>query len=539
MSGWLDDVLGAYLDTVGEREFDAAFLALLKSDGYTHVHLIHGAFEFGKDFIARKSGAQFAFQTKAGDINLAAWRTVRSQIEEMLWNDIAHPDFDVHAKRRAVLVTTGRLVGGAAADAQQYRQTLSRRPAVPDSAGEPPFEVWDRETLLALIELSPSISLNGWSEEPLLELLGLFADVSRRRVSNRDIERASRAWVGRDLNRTALASALVGNRLLETQRPDLAMSAASSLLRAAGVELHRGDEEGATTAMSAGRRLFDVYASAFVDALSPFVGDPTELFHMGNEILGGVTYPVRCSVMIETLGMLGLLRLDEGDADGAERLREVLARFLRTQPGSSHPISDRWAASLIPPALLLRRTGSDVLIPWLEDVVVWICDHHFRAPGLASVYAEPQDEIRYLVGEPLEQLDVPQRKISYLATVVLDLASTLELPELFCDAFNDFAAVDIGYPVLEPLDEHGQYMFDGSGLTSEANVTFDEDHDFTTSWQSAVHHRRAPTSFALQRADRSWELLAISMVLRDRHFLPLMRELAGFVGVGHTYLTEP
>lgn len=528
MSGWLDDVLGAYLDTVGEREFDAAFLALLKAYGYTHVHLIHGSLEFGKDFIARKSGVQFAFQTKAGNINLGAWRTIRSQVEEMLWNEIAHPDFDVDTERRAVLVTTGRLVGGAAADAQQYRQSLTRRRYVSDDACEQPFEVWDRETILGLLGTSPSISLNGWGEEPLLELLGLLADVSRRRVSSRGIERASRAWVGIELNRTALASALVGNRLLETQRPDLAMSSASSLLRSAAVELHRGNEEDATTAFRAGRRLFDAYASEAVDVLLPFIRDPTGLFRMGDEILGGVTYPVRCSVMVESLGMLGLLRIEEGHEDAASQLSEALSTFLRDQPGGSHPISDRWAASLIPPALLLRRTNASVLVPWLEDVVAWICDHYFRAPGLAPVYAEPADEIRYLVGEPFEHLEVSRRGTSYLATVVLDLASTLELPELFRDAFNDFEAVDVAYPVVEPLDEQGQYMFDGSGLTSEANVAFDEDQDFTTSWRSAVHHRRTPTSFTLQRASRSWELLAISTLLRDRHFLPVMRELAGF-----------
>jgi len=42
-----------------------------------------------------------------------------------------------------------------------------------------------------------------------------------------------------------------------------------------------------------------------------------------------------------------------------------------------------------------------------------------------------------------------------------------------------------------------------------------------------VHHRRAPVSYALQRAGRGWELLAVSMVLRDRHLLPVMRELDG------------
>jgi hypothetical protein len=527
MSGWLDDVLGAYLDRVSEREFDAAFLALLRAAGYTHVHLIHGVFEFGKDFIARRDGLQFGLQTKAGDINLAAWRGIRPQIEEILWNDIAHPDFDKEAPRRAVLVTTGRLVGGAAADAQQYGETLVKR--MP-STTEPPFEVWDRESLLALMEMSPAITLNGWGETPLLELLGLLADTSRRQLTSRSVERSTRQWVGEDLNRATLATALVGNRLLETARPDLAMTAAAGLLRAGAVNLHVGDSIDAWTALDAGRRLFEVYATSLVDGLASVADDPRELIRVGDEILSGVSYPVRCSRFIESLGLLGLLRFEEADDEAASALVARLERFVTTQPGAGHPISDAWAASLVPAATLLRRADSPALVPWLETTVAWICDHYFKAPGLANVYAEAADEVRYLIGEAFEHIDVPRRRSSYLATTVLDLASALELPELFRDAFNDFSAVDLAFPALEPQDEAGQYLFDGPGLTSEANVTFDEGHDFAASWKSAVHHRRAPASYLLQRAGRSWDLLAVASALRDRHFLSAIRELAGLRG---------
>ena len=282
MSGWLDDVLGAYLDSASEREFDAAFLSLLKAAGYTHVHLLHGAFEFGKDFIGRRDGRQFGFQTKAGNINLGTWRDIRPQVEEILWNDIAHPDFDRDAPRRAVLVTTGRLVGGAAADAQQYGDTLVKRMTPPD--GEPVFEVWDRESLLALMELSPEVSLNGWGEVPLLELLGLLPDASRRQLTSRSVERSTRHWVGENLNRVTLASALVGNRLLDTSRADLAMTTSAGLLRAAAVQLRADSYESVSTSLDAGRRLYDVYATSLVDGLSSVADDPRDLVHVGDEI---------------------------------------------------------------------------------------------------------------------------------------------------------------------------------------------------------------------------------------------------------------
>jgi hypothetical protein len=38
---------------VTQREFDAPLLAVLSSQGYYDLHFIHGAFEFGKDLIAK------------------------------------------------------------------------------------------------------------------------------------------------------------------------------------------------------------------------------------------------------------------------------------------------------------------------------------------------------------------------------------------------------------------------------------------------------------------------------------------------------
>ena len=41
MSGWQDDVLGTYLETVTERGFDGPFIAYLSAAGFTDIHLLH------------------------------------------------------------------------------------------------------------------------------------------------------------------------------------------------------------------------------------------------------------------------------------------------------------------------------------------------------------------------------------------------------------------------------------------------------------------------------------------------------------------
>lgn len=523
MNGWLDDVLGAYLDRVTEREFDPVFLTYLRSAGFTEIHQLHGPYEFGKDFIARRNDIQWTFQTKAGDLNQSTWRTVRSQVEEMLWNDIAHPGFDASLPRQAVLVTTGRLVGGAGADAQQYQRTLQAR----SDGSNPPFQVWEREHLIQKLSESPDLSLNGWGTQPLYELLRLLADTEREGVSVQRIQRATQQWVDGELDRACLLASIIGSHFAERDRLDLACATAYALVRAAAAVFHQTGSETAAGALKVGRALFRTYATPVAEWASRTSQDPEALTLTQGEPFAVVTYPVRCLVTIETLAMLGLLEISDGNAQEAERLASILAEFVAHQPGASHPISDRWAVSLIPAAVLLRRYFPEAAVGWLEQVAVWICDRHEQGAGLANPYSTPAEEIRHILGDPYVHVGLQERHMSYLATTVLDLASALQFPALFRDSLNDFLAVDIAFPTIEPLDEVGQYTFSGTGVVSESNISFSENHDFDESWMSGVHHRRAVGRYTLQESGHSWELLCVSLLLRDRHFLSVTRELAG------------
>jgi hypothetical protein len=163
----LTDVIGSYLDSLTEREFDAPFMALLRLHGFTDIHLLHGAFEFGKDFIGKRvedgQQYQYAFQSKAGDIKLADWGGCRAQLDMLRTNSVAHSNFDKSLPRRARLVITGRLVGGAPIAAQEYREHLK-------ALGEAQFETWDRDSLVDKLAVDP-VCLSGAPVE-LLHILG-------------------------------------------------------------------------------------------------------------------------------------------------------------------------------------------------------------------------------------------------------------------------------------------------------------------------------------------------------------------------------
>src|ERR1035441_6015090 len=209
----LTDAIGSFLDSLTEREFDAPFMALLWLQGFTDVHLLHGAFEFGKDFIAKRveegQQHQYTFQTKAGDINLSDWGGCRAQIDMLRTNSAAHSNFDRSMPRRARFVITGRLVGGAPIAAQEYREHLR-------ALGEAEFETWDRDSLVHELAIDP-VCLSG-SPLELLHILG-----SRHEQLNfATLECYSRGWIrsawsGLNL-RDALEAAVIASHCRSEER---------------------------------------------------------------------------------------------------------------------------------------------------------------------------------------------------------------------------------------------------------------------------------------------------------------------------------
>jgi hypothetical protein len=170
----LRDVVGTFLDTLTEREFDGPLLALLSARGFRDVHFIHGAFEFGKDVLAKKVDhakgevRQYVIQSKAGDIGQPEWRAVRPQLEECEYNTIGHPSFDANLPRVAVLVTTGRLKGSAPADVTEYRNSVEAR-------GLADLEIWDKSDLVDWICDEPTLGIAG--ETVQVDLLSLMTSV--------------------------------------------------------------------------------------------------------------------------------------------------------------------------------------------------------------------------------------------------------------------------------------------------------------------------------------------------------------------------
>jgi hypothetical protein len=222
----LADVIANYVDSLTEREFDPPFVALLRLEDFTDIHFLHGSFEFGKDFIAKRieegTQYQYAFQTKAGDIALTAWNLCRGQIDLLRTNALAHPNFDKSLPRRAIFVTTGRLIGGASLAAQEYGSYL-------DALREARFLTWDRDTIIEMLASHPSC-LSG-SSNSLLHVLGAQMNLLNFSM----LERYSRIWIRNECTaqslRDVLETAVIAQHCRTNGRIDLACYTALMLVR--------------------------------------------------------------------------------------------------------------------------------------------------------------------------------------------------------------------------------------------------------------------------------------------------------------------
>ena len=551
----LRDVVVGFLDTVTEREFDAPLLALLAARGFTGIHFLHGKYEFGKDVIAKglkpldgDTGTgdpatwvrhQYSIQSKAGDMGLPEWRAVRPQIDEARLDDLAHPDFDLGLPRAAVLLTTGRLTGGAPVEAGSYLQAELRR-------GRPGFETWDREHLLDWLVSSPEAGLAGTSDGPILALAGA---VDAGQITYADLERRARAWlppvpgtltaateppaeITARLRRAAIEAAVLGNRLRRHDRLDLAAFTALLLLRAGwchSLYITPDPVPSRPSLAAAAIRMFVGYAEALLDQVEPVAKDARAMLNAASPFtFAHASYPVACVRLAEILGLLGLL------ADGAapditaglsrqlDRIASAVQDLLTCQPGCAHPVSDGYAVSLIAPVLLTARRELEAARIFLAQAAVWIADRYdpkHGGIGLAGPNAGPNAEVAYLLGAPFDNGPSP-RPGSYIATVLTDLAAVLPgSATLYEDLVNEFLAVGADPQMLEADEIRAQWRPDGTGVTLIPRISYAEP---LPPDGSAAAHYAAPMPPV-----PPWDALALTSVTRDRHLVAVFRAALG------------
>lgn len=512
----LDDAIAAFLDSVGEREFDEPLMALIRARGYSDVHLTHGQREFGKDVVAKLNGEQWVWQSKAGDVTQAEWRKIEGQLDELRLTNLGHGSFDTSLPRRAVLATTGRLTGNAPDLYRDYNDRARQR-------GDIELELWDKDTLLGDLSGNHDAILRGSADGQLIAALGT---IEEQRTTMRTLETFSQRWMAWEPSRLAglglIEASILCERLRRAERLDLGCHLALCLLRSTRAAVD-GDR---TVATDAAARLFENYSRLLWKEC-----DHRLLRERGLVGFSGmsawVSYPARCTRIAELVGLLALRLRDARDPEWLE-IADWLVAFVAAQPGAARPIGDEYAVSLIPAALVIALRDRDAAARFLTDATIWLCDTYEKGRlGLADVDAEAGEVVDRLLGYPFEHVELEKRRDSRVAAVLLDLCATLGLDELYADVYNDFASVRV-YPSMLRVAA-GPSLWSRTGIDNRLAPGVSYSAVLESGTPAAPHHASPPGAELCASGD-AWDLLATSSALRDRHFvaaLTAIQELEG------------
>lgn len=465
----LRDVVGIFLDTLTEREFDGPLLALLHARGFTDTYLIHGAFEFGKDVLAKKTDPatgqtrQYVIQSKAGDIGQPEWRAVRPQLEECEYNTIGHPSFDPDLPRVAVLVTTGRLKGGAPADVTEYRKSVEAR-------GLADLEIWERTDLVEWLCDDPVLGIAGAGVHA--DLMGILTSVECGGVTDRRIETYTRRWLptAGTAARASVEAAILVNALLRTKRLDLAMCVGLQLIRATEHDSGASADTG-----SAAKRLVLGLASQICDQIEPLLGEPLDFVRATVGQLALLTYPVICCRVAEALALGLALAREAGDGAAATRFEEVMRAFAE-QPGATRPVGDLFAPSVVAVTVMLATFDPAAAKAYLGRVAGWMLDRYdedLAGLGLASLAEDEEKTAERLLAGSLASTSMECRKSSYLATVVLDLALHLGDNHLYEAARYNINALRIVPETTRADEGRARWVRGGTDVWPLPHVEFE------------------------------------------------------------------
>lgn len=499
---FLADAVAGYVESLTERELDAPLIALLYRLGYTHVHLVHGAYEFGKDIIARRDGNgatfQYCLQSKAGNLSTSAWRDLRQQVDAMRTGTVVHPDFDPTLPRKLVVITNGRLVGGAGVEFQDYNAHHALR-------GEAIAELWDIDHLVPAFE---AVLVEGVPARDVARTLELFGRLGQGRGTREDVRHYATNWFNPSVTATerwshVLNGAMLAREASEHGREDLAAQVAFLLIRAAW-ENPAQPGQSSDAELNVARKLFDVHAAQLWEAVRN--EDPAELTTRSRSGLDAfVTHPVKAARLCEHLALLALLRLDEGDDATAHAITDYLDAYLTEYPAVAHVVSDEWAFSLLATVtLLLAQNRQDTVRLVVRRAAVWLLDKFEFGSGVAGVGRPPGEELRQLLGPAYRSLRPPTQPSSYAFTVILDLAHLASFQDLYEDVLNDLHAVDaLACVVLDRGDGDAEYLARLEYLTQDE--------------PPALHYTVPTTVTAAGAAEHWFDCLATWATLRDRH----------------------
>lgn len=465
--------LERWIDSLTERAFDTPFIVLLRAHRFFDIHFTHGSYEFGKDFIAKRIEnnqiKQFGFQIKAGDIGGSEWDSINGQMEELVSDWLAHPNYNSTLGREHRLVLTGTLKGKAILSTKQFAERLKCRQ-------EGIFLVWDRDYLLDLLEgKNPSYPI----KEPPAHIESLISSTTLKKITRRKLSVELDYALPKPASLECLRESLLHSSLLVAQLRmvghhfNAVLASYNSVRLALFHYLEFESREAYIEYLDALQFSVDLGVETSKELLTL---KPIDLFFRSGSLLGAwAAYPVTCFSILESLGLGALHARWLGDVKEAEQLTQACCSFIEHNPGCFHPISDRLAASLIPAVSALalgdRLETGELLI---REITKWVCDKIENDFGLAGLDSEVDEEVARIFSPHFDFFSIQARKESLFAVALADL-SYIFFPELYPIIINELKAVQAIPSMVHPLDTPEALFLSTRDKKGLLNIAYPDD----------------------------------------------------------------
>ncbi len=229
-----------------------------------------------------------------------------------------------------------------------------------------------------------------------------------------------------------------------------------------------------------------------------------------------LTYPVECARWIEMAGLRFFL---SGKKQQRAQLIRRLVDFVSHEPGCAHPVSERFAVSLVWPVLALAQSGERTLATGLvRKAAIWLADRHQHGAGLARLEATVEEEALLLLGSQFSFSNVSRSPSSLLATALADLSAWLADAPLYEDIVNDWRSLDVCPTFFAPPDSEGAFRFEAPDVVRHPNVTYSSTFSSFALKTFGSHISRQPGRYKLSDEVGLGAFVAVSLLLRDRYF---------------------
>lgn len=513
----LKNVLEDYLTSISEIQFFIPFKILLEAKGFYDIHQTHGNVEFGKDFIAKKDESgqqiQYVFQLKVGDIDLNKYRNeIQPQLFEACTNTLSHPSYDKNLPLKAVFSTTGNLNQYASIAFQEFNKSV-----VVEKFKMSPIAVWGKDIIKN--DLNDVGLEHFFSAQKSTQLFGEFFKIYSTIKNNEiltpiDISGYTEYWLKLDWSistnrlQVFLEAILFSKILLDDNKHYESLFFISSLVRTliknGSLENYRVEIE---------YYINELLLQFYKYSLQKYKSN--NVFTLDKEGVFQIFYhPEACLKTAELISLYILLTENNTNAEAS-----FLKDIIKNTKGIYKPISENYTISIVLISLaLLKINEKELLINYLNNVVVWLCDR-YKNYGISAIGASQQEEYEQILSDILTGFNFLNRNSCFLCTAILDLCYIIGDTNFYENVANDFKAMNIILEFYHVLDSESLITHNSKTILTSSD--FDYSLSYTEDYSKTIVYERIKSKIDFR--DRF--LFLLMFLLRDRYFPTFISEI--------------